>query len=90
MCYCKETNKERTSRLAEFSQRTNVHVSEETCDDRSYRLQVMRDLECVYRNSESSEAREVPLQTLRTHYQFIRGCTTSTPVLATITGEEQR
>ena len=72
-----------------MSQRANVRVSEETCDDRSQRLEVMRNLERVRRSSESSEAREVRLQALRTHNQSTRACTT--PVLTPpVTGEEQR
>ena len=88
MYYCKEAKEERTSRFAEFSQRSNVPVNKETCDDRSHRLQLMRNLECVHGSSKSSEVREFPLQTLRTHYQFIRACTT--PVLAPVSGEEQK
>ena len=80
-----ETEEERTSRLADLSQRANVCVSEETCNDRSHR----RDLEHVRRSSESSEAREVRLQAIRSHHQSTRACTT--PVLTPpVTGEEQR
>ena len=49
----------------------------------------MRDLEHVRRSSESSEAREVRLQAIRSHHQSTRACTT--PVLTpTVSGEEQR
>ena len=54
----------------ELRQRANVRVSEETCDERSHILQVMRDLERVRRGSESSEAREVRLQALRIHLEY--------------------
>ena len=84
-----EETEERTSRLADLSQRANVRVSEETIDDRSHRLEVMRDLEHVRRISESSEGREVRLQTIRSHHQSTRACTT--PVLTPpVSGEEQR
>ena len=75
-------------RLTDLSQRANVRVSEETCDDRSQRLEVMCQQAAIRRSSESSEAREVRLQALRTHYQSIRACTI--PVLIPVTGEEQR
>ena len=62
--------------------------SEETYHDTSHRLEVMRDLEHVRRSSESSEAREVHLQAIRSHHQSTRACTT--PVFTPpVSGEEQ-
>ena len=49
--------------------RANVCLSEETCDDKSQRLEVMRQQAAIRRSSESSEAREVHLLRLKTHYQ---------------------
>ena len=48
----------------------------------------MRDLEHVRRSSESSKAREVRLQAIRSHHQSTRACTI--PILTPVTGEEQR
>ena len=49
----------------------------------------MSDRAYVRRSSESSEAREVHLQPIRSHHQSTRACTT--PVLTPpVTGDEQR
>ena len=83
-----ETEEERSSRLIDARIKTAFRVSEETIDDRSRRLRVMSDCAYVRRSSESSEAREVRLQALRTH-QSSKACTT--PVLTPpVSGEEQR
>ena len=49
----------------------------------------MRQQGAIHRSNESSEAREICLQALRTHYQSTRACTT--PVLIPpVSGEKQR